>query len=45
MCGIAGLINFKANIVENINILKKMVKTLERRGPDTEGLFYLDIED
>lgn len=40
MCGIAGLINFKANIVENINILKKMVKTLERRGPDTEG-FYI----
>lgn len=39
MCGIAGLINFKTNIVEDLNILKKMVKTLERRGPDTEGVY------
>lgn len=39
MCGIAGLINFKKNIVEDLNILKKMVKTLERRGPDSEGVY------
>lgn len=39
MCGIAGLINFKKNIIEDLDILKKMVKTLERRGPDSEGVY------
>lgn len=37
MCGIAGLVNFKNNIVQDKEILKKMIKTLERRGPDAKG--------
>lgn len=37
MCGIAGLVNFKDNIVQDEEILKKMIKTLERRGPDAKG--------
>lgn len=37
MCGIAGLVNFKNNIVQDEEILKKMIKTLERRGPDAKG--------
>ncbi|OOM13561.1 asparagine synthase (glutamine-hydrolyzing) [Clostridium saccharobutylicum] len=40
MCGIAGLVNFKQDIVQDKDILKKMVKTLERRGPDAQG-FYI----
>jgi asparagine synthase (glutamine-hydrolysing) len=39
MCGIAGLVNFKDNIVKEKDILKKMIKTLERRGPDAEGSY------
>lgn len=41
MCGIAGLVNFKQNIVQDKIILENMVKTLERRGPDSEG-FYIN---
>lgn len=40
MCGIAGLVNFKANIVQDKKIIENMVKTLKRRGPDAEG-FYI----
>lgn len=39
MCGIAGLVNFNNNIITNKNILEKMVKTLTRRGPDSEGIY------
>lgn len=37
MCGIAGLVNFRKDISEEKDILKKMIKTLTRRGPDSEG--------
>lgn len=39
MCGIAGLVNFKENIVKDKEILDKMVKTLEKRGPDAKGYY------
>lgn len=39
MCGIAGLVNFKENIVQDKEILNKMIKTLARRGPDAKGYY------
>ncbi|MFT8350580.1 asparagine synthase (glutamine-hydrolyzing) [Clostridium saccharoperbutylacetonicum] len=39
MCGIAGLVNFKENIINETDILKGMVKTLEKRGPDAKGYY------
>jgi len=39
MCGIAGLVNFKQDIVQDKRILEKMTKTLERRGPDAKGYY------
>ncbi|AJG97705.1 asparagine synthetase B [Clostridium beijerinckii] len=39
MCGIAGLVNFKKNIVQNKDILNNMIKTLEKRGPDAKGYY------
>ena len=38
MCGIAGIVDFNKNLGEKREILSKMVKTLEKRGPDSEGL-------
>ncbi len=39
MCGIAGIVNFKEDIVKDKEILEKMIKTLERRGPDSKGYY------
>lgn len=39
MCGIAGLVNFKENIVQDKEILNKMIKTLAKRGPDAKGYY------
>lgn len=39
MCGIAGLVNFNDNVIYSKNILKNMVSTLARRGPDSEGMY------
>ena len=39
MCGIAGMIDFNKSLKGKRGILCKMVKTLERRGPDSEGLY------
>ncbi|OOM77655.1 asparagine synthase (glutamine-hydrolyzing) [Clostridium sp. BL-8] len=39
MCGIAGIVNFKENIVQDKGILEKMIKTLEKRGPDAKGYY------
>ncbi|NFI53257.1 asparagine synthase (glutamine-hydrolyzing) [Clostridium botulinum] len=41
MCGIAGLVNFKEDISKSKNILEDMVKTLKKRGPDSQG-YYVD---
>ena len=39
MCGIAGIVNFKQDIVQDKDILEKMIKTLDRRGPDAKGYY------
>lgn len=39
MCGIAGFIDYKRNIKNQINILKEMTVTLEKRGPNEEGMY------
>ncbi|EKQ53835.1 MULTISPECIES: asparagine synthase (glutamine-hydrolyzing) [unclassified Clostridium] len=39
MCGIAGLVNFKENIVQDKEILNDMIKTLAKRGPDAKGYY------
>lgn len=43
MCGIAGYIDRK-NIsqIQNINIAKNIIDTLKHRGPDHEGMLFLD---
>jgi asparagine synthase (glutamine-hydrolysing) len=40
MCGIVGIYNFKGNPVDSF-LVQRMVKTLEHRGPDDEGI-YID---
>ena len=39
MCGITGFIDYKRNIKSQINILKEMTETLEKRGPNAEGIY------
>lgn len=39
MCGIAGLVNFKRDMVNDKETLEKMIKTLDKRGPDSKGYF------
>lgn len=40
MCGITGWINFKDNLSDKGNIIKKMTDTLKKRGPDDYGYFF-----
>lgn len=39
MCGIAGMVDFKRDLSDKRDIVCKMVKTLEKRGPDSEGIY------
>ena len=39
MCGIAGWVDFKSNLLPKMNIIVDMTKTLEKRGPDSEGIY------
>lgn len=39
MCGIAGWVNFSESLKSNSEIIKKMTDILERRGPDSEGIY------
>jgi asparagine synthase (glutamine-hydrolysing) len=39
MCGIAGWLDNKTNMAEKIKILERMGETLDRRGPDENGLY------
>jgi len=39
MCGITGFIDFKRRIKEEEKVLKNMTKTLEFRGPNSEGFY------
>ena len=41
MCGITGIFSPKYNLKKPKNTLKKMVSSLEHRGPDEQG-FFLD---
>ena len=42
MCGVAGFVDYKRNIKSQIKTLKEMTKTLEKRGPDAEGIYISD---
>lgn len=39
MCGIAGIINFNNNPVDELSI-SKMIRAMKHRGPDDEGMFF-----
>ncbi|MCX7921534.1 MAG: asparagine synthase (glutamine-hydrolyzing) [Clostridia bacterium] len=39
MCGIAGWIDFKADLSQHKSIIEEMTKTLVPRGPDAEGIW------
>jgi asparagine synthase (glutamine-hydrolysing) len=39
MCGITGFIDYKRNIRNQTKILEEMVETLEKRGPNAEGIY------
>ena len=39
MCGIAGWIDHSQDMSERIDLLNRMSKTLDRRGPDENGLY------
>lgn len=39
MCGIAGWVNIKENIIENKKIIEEMTNTLIKRGPDNFGYY------
>lgn len=41
MCGLAGILNFSAQVRPEINLLKKMIANLEHRGPDGFG-YHVD---
>ena len=40
MCGIAGVVNCKKDISNDYYIIRNMTKTLSRRGPDDDGLYF-----
>ncbi|HCA04390.1 MAG TPA: asparagine synthase (glutamine-hydrolyzing) [Ruminococcaceae bacterium] len=42
MCGIAGWIEKDSKMIDRINTLNEMSKTLERRGPDENGIYVND---
>jgi len=39
MCGIVGVVNFRDNISHRQELLKNMISTLEKRGPDEKGMY------
>lgn len=39
MCGFVGIVNYDRNIKSQENFFKGMVETLQKRGPDEEGLY------
>ncbi|PHM66367.1 putative phenazine-modifying enzyme [Xenorhabdus stockiae] len=42
MCGIAGWVDFKINIKEQLPEVAQMTRTLINRGPDAEGIWHSD---
>lgn len=39
MCGIVGIVNFKKDIKEQDRIISEMINTLDKRGPDEDGIY------
>lgn len=39
MCGIAGWLDYSKNLKSKRDIIEEMVKTLEKRGPDSQGIY------
>lgn len=39
MCGIAGWLDKNIDMTQNLKVLSKMSKTLDRRGPDENGMY------
>lgn len=39
MCGIAGWIDWKLNLLEQVAIVKEMTRSLAHRGPDDSGIY------
>ena len=39
MCGIVGIVNYKEDISNHKELIKKMTNSLEKRGPDEYGIF------
>lgn len=39
MCGIVGIVNYREDISNQYSIIKNMTNSLEKRGPDEEGVF------
>jgi len=40
MCGIVGIVNYREDISNQYTVIRNMNKTLSKRGPDEEGLFF-----
>lgn len=40
MCGIVGIVNLKKDISNDYYIIRNMTKTLSKRGPDEDGLYF-----
>ncbi|OPJ61660.1 asparagine synthase (glutamine-hydrolyzing) [Clostridium oryzae] len=40
MCGIAGIVNLKRDIIDQKNVLENMTRTLSKRGPNQHGYYY-----
>ena len=41
MCGITGIVNFKSSDKISFDVIQRMCKSIEHRGPDDEGI-YID---
>jgi asparagine synthase (glutamine-hydrolysing) len=39
LCGITGIVDWRKNLLEELNTLKKMTENLTKRGPDAHGYF------
>ena len=39
MCGIAGIIDFKASVSDTLDLLRRMIGLMAHRGPDAAGIF------
>ncbi len=42
MCGIVGIVNYQEDISNQYSVIKNMVETLSKRGPDENGLFFMN---